>query len=128
MKIVIETVKHEMNRNGQVGDYRYLQDGTLYITVSDLGDDKQNWLVAIHEMIEEMTSKCDGITEQQITDYDEYYEKKRELGLVNQFSEDGFASDCIYKKYHTIATGIELILAAQLGVDWTDYEQKVNSL
>lgn len=128
MRILIETVPHKRNRNNQVGDYRYLEDGTLYVTVSDLGDDNMNWLIGIHEMIEERTSKNEGISEHEITEYDEKYEKKRENGLVDINSENGFSSDCIYKKYHTIATGIEMILAAQLGVDWTEYEQKVNEL
>jgi hypothetical protein len=128
MRILIETVPHERNRNNQVGDYRYMEDGTLYITVSNMGDEKMEWLVALHEMIEEMLAKSDGITEEQINDYDIYYEKKREMGLVDENSEDGFASDCIYKKYHTIATGCEMILAAQLGVDWLNYDEKVNSL
>jgi hypothetical protein len=128
MRILIETIPHERNRNGQVGDYQFMPDGTLYITVSEMGNANMEWLVALHEMIEQHLALNDGITEEQITAWDEFYEKKREMNLVDINSEDGFATDCIYKKYHTIATGIELILAAQLKVDWIEYDQKVNSL
>jgi len=83
MKIIIETVPHERNRNNQVGDYRYMEDGTLYITVSDMGNEKYETLVAIHELIEERLTKWNGIKEEDINAYDEYYEKKREMGLVN---------------------------------------------
>ena len=128
MRIVIETVEHSKNRNDQVGDYQYLPDGTLYISVSEMGDPKMNFLIACHEMIEEFLAKCDGVTEEHITAYDELYESKRKLGMVPIDSENGFGSDCLYKRYHTIATGVEMILAAQLGVDWSKYSEKVNSL
>ena len=128
MRIVIETVPHKLNRNGQVGDYKYLHDGTLYITVSELGNDDMNWLVALHEMIEERISKSDGISEPEINDWDAYYEKKREMGLVPTESENGFAYDCIYKKHHTVSTGIEMVLAALLEVDWNDYNDTINKL
>lgn len=128
MKIIIETVPHERNRNNQVGDYRYMEDGTLYITVSDMGNEKYETLVAIHELIEERLTKWNGIKEEDINAYDEYYEKKREMGLVNLESENGFANDCIYKKEHTIATGIEMTIASVAGVDWLEYEKNVNLL
>lgn len=128
MKIIIETVPHSQNRNNQCGDYRYMPDGSLYVTVSSLNDPKMEWLIAMHEVIEEFLAKNDGISEEQINDYDIYYEKRREMGLVAEDSENGFAPDCIYKKYHTIATGIEMMLAAQLGVDWLQYNDKINSL
>jgi len=128
MRIVIETVPHEKNRNNQVGDYRYLEDGTLYITVSDMGNKNFETLVAFHELWEVITTEHKGITEQQITDYDAQYELKREKGLVGEFSENGFGSDCIYKDQHMKATAIEMILAAELGVDWNRYEKQVNNL
>lgn len=128
MKIIIETVPHSYNRNNQVGDYKYLHDGTLHITVSDLGDEKMETLIAFHELWEVITAKEKGISEEQITAYDEYYEKKREMGLVGENTENGFAHDCIYKEQHTKATAIEMLLAAELGVDWLEYEQKINEL
>jgi hypothetical protein len=128
MRILIETVPHHKNRNDQVGDYRYLEDGTLYITVSDLKDKSMESLVAIHELWEVLTTEAKGITEEEITDYDAYYEKKRAMGFVEPNTENGFARDCIYKEQHTKATAIEMILAAELGVDWVEYDKKVNSL
>lgn len=128
MRILIETVEHSKNRNGQVGDYRYLKDGTLYISVSDMGNRNFELLVALHEFWEVVTTEAKGITEQQITDYDKQYELKREQGLVSEFSENGFASDCIYRKEHTQATAVEMMLAAELGVDWNQYDKTVNEL
>jgi len=128
MRILIETVPHHKNRNNQVGDYKYLDDGTLYITVSEVGDYKMEWLVAAHEMIEEMLASNDGVTEEMITAYDEYWEKRIALGLVDKDIEPGFSTAAPYRKHHTIATGLEMTLAAELGVDWLNYEEKLNKL
>src|SRR5574337_883641 len=112
MKIIIETVPKEKIRNNQVGDYYYLENGTLQINVADLGNEKFETLIALHEFIEERLTKWNGITEPEISKYDEDYERKREAGLVPESSENGFASDCIYRKEHTIATAIEMMMAA----------------
>lgn len=85
-------------------------------------------LVAIHEIVEEFLTKEAGIKEEDIADFDKYYEKRREMGLVDELSEPGFDSNSPYKSQHSIATGVELILAGILGVDWKRYEEIVNSL
>lgn len=128
MRILIETVPHAQNRNSQVGDYRYIEDGTLYITVSDMQNKYFELLVAQHEFWEAITTEVKGISEQSITEYDEQYELKREQGLVPEFSENGFASDCIYREQHMKATAVEMMLAAELGVDWNLYDKFVNEL
>lgn len=128
MKIIIETVPHEQNRCGQVGDYKYLEDGTLYITVSDLKNKDYECLVAVHELWEVLTTEANGISEESITAYDEEYEKRREAGLVPIDSENGFWEDCNYKKWHMQATAVEMMLAAELGIDWNSYSKTVNEL
>lgn len=131
MRIVIQTIKHENQRYPTVGDYQYVNDDdhkSLLITVSDMGNKKYEWLVAIHEMIEQMLTEVAGITEEEITNFDLYYEKRREQGLVEEFSEPGFDANAPYKVQHQIATAIEMNLAALMGVDWVEYDRTVNAL
>lgn len=128
MKILIETVNHVQQRYPSVGDYFMDIDGTLRIKVSKMNDDRYEFLVAIHELIEEFLTRNRGITEEEITAFDLYYEKRREMGLVPEDSEPGFDSSAPYRKEHTTATGIEMILASELGVDWKEYDRVVNSL
>lgn len=122
MRIVIETVPKEKIRNEQVGDYFYLEDGTLQINVAEQENEKYESLIAIHELIEERLTKWRNISEPEISKFDEEYENKRKAGLVPQDSENGFASDCPYRKEHTIATSVEMLIAAEAGIDWNLYD------
>lgn len=128
MKIIIETIPSEKQRYPTVGDYRYMDDGTLYITVSDMGNEKYETLVAIHELIEERLTKWAGISEQQITDFDLYYEKRRDQGLVPEDSEPGFDENAPYLREHTLATSIEMQLCAFAGISWSEYDKTVMEL
>jgi hypothetical protein len=128
MDIHIKTIDHKSQKYPTVGDYWEDEEGVLQIRVSELGNWKENFLVAIHEMIEFHLCKHKGITNETITNFDLYYEKRREQGLVTENSEPGFSQDAPYKNQHMISTGVELILAALLSVDWLSYDTKVNSL
>jgi hypothetical protein len=125
MKIVIESIPHAEQRYPTCGDYRRDSDGTLHIKVSELPDNRYMLLVAIHELIEQVLSEQAGITNEQIDAFDFAYEAKRQAG---DDSEPGDSIDCPVYKQHQFATGIEKILAAELGVDWVEYEKCVNAL
>jgi len=43
-------------------------------------------------------------------------------------SEPGDSPDAPYRAEHSIATGIERILAGAGGIDWQTYEEAVNGL
>jgi len=128
MEIKIKTIPHITQRYPTVGDYQEQPDGSWFISVSEMGDDRYNFLVAIHECIELYLTKFEGITEEEITAYDLYYEAAREQGLVEEYSEPGFSENAPYKKQHMIATAVEMMLAAELKVDWMAYDRKINSL
>lgn len=128
MEIHINTIDNALQRYSTIGDYYYDSEGILQIKVSNLGDKKMEMLVIIHELVEEFLTRESGIKEEDISDFDKYYEKRREMGLVDKLSEPGFSSESPYRNQHAIATGIELIIAGILGVDWKRYEEIVNSL
>lgn len=125
MRILIETIDHADQRYPTVGDYQYLADGTIYITVSRLGDEKMETLVALHEFIEERLTKWRGIKEESITEFDISFEKDRRAGNVD---EPGFNKFAPYRHEHLSATGIEMLMCAMAEVEWAEYNDKINSL
>jgi hypothetical protein len=128
MEIKIKTIPHNTQRYPTVGDYIQQQDNSWYISVSETGNDKYNFLIALHEFIELYLTQLKGIKECDITAFDLYYEKCREMKLVNEDSEPGFATNAPYRKEHTIATAIEMMIAAELGIDWLEYDRKISEL
>lgn len=128
MEIHIKTIANALQRYPTIGDYYYDSEGILQIRVSKLGDDRMEMLVIVHELIEEFLTRCAGIKEEDIKAFDEYYEKRRSMALVDELSEPGFSSEAPYRNQHAISTGFELILAGILEVNWKHYEEVVNSL
>jgi len=127
-KITIEFIEHKFQRYNTPGDYWYDENGDLQVRVSDLGDCRMNTLVAIHEVIEELTSKNEGITEQEITDFDIMFEKEREGGLWNKEAEPGNDRRSPYRRFHKFSTKIEKMVCRFLKIKWEYYEAKFNTL
>jgi len=125
MKIVIKTIPHDQHRYETVGDYYTDCDGTKNIVVSDMGNEDYALLVALHELIEQTLTEKRGIKEEDITAFDEEYEKNRKEG---DESEPGDDVNAPYKKEHFFSTNVERLMAAELGVDWKEYDKTVMSL
>lgn len=128
ININILTIPIEDMRYPTCGDYWYDKQGTLQVRVADMGNEFFEKMIIVHELIEEATTKKNGITEQQIMDFDLYYEKRREQKLVPELSEPGFCSESPYRKEHTFATGVEMGMCALCNVDFLEYDKTVNEL
>lgn len=126
MKIIIDTIPHSQQRYPTCGDWQWLDGGeVLFIRVSKLSDWRYEILIAIHELIETVLCKNDGDVESDVDAFDIAYEKQRAPG---DESEPGDSPRAPYRRQHLIATGIEKILAAELGVDWKAYDKEVVNL
>lgn len=125
MKITIETIPHDQHRYTTVGDWYYEADGTLTIRVSSLSDWRREMLVAIHELVEVLTCKQDGVTHEVVDKFDKEFEANRH---PENEDEPGDEPNAPYVKQHCLATGIERILAQQWGVNWKEYEQELCDL
>ena len=128
MKICIKTIPHNEHRYETVGDYWYDKNGALQVRVSDMGNKKYEFLVIIHELIEEFLTKDRGIEEPDIKAFDEKFEEEREQGLHGDDEEPGDSPDAPYRQEHFFATNIERMLSSELRVDWKDYDDTVMSL
>ena len=122
MKINIEVIPHDKQRYETVGDYWVDEAGTQQVRISDMGNDNYAFLVAMHELTELYLCQKRGIKEPDIMAFDEAFEAARQPGNEDEPGDDPKAP---YRKEHFTATTIERIIAAELGVDWGEYDKAV---
>ena len=129
LRITINSIPHDRQRYDTCGDYYeagYISAETgemkgLEVRVSQLADRREMLLVAIHELCEWALCQAAGISNEAIDQFD--------LSQEHYFEgEPGDQPTAPYYKQHQIATGIERILAAEMGVDWLEYERHIEEL
>lgn len=125
MKITIEVIPHDQQRYPTVGDWLYTPEGDLEIKVSALSDWRRESLIAVHELVEVLICKHDGVSQESVDKFDMDYEANRHPDSEDEPGDDPAAP---YVKQHCIATGVERILAASLGVNWKEYEDELTKL
>jgi hypothetical protein len=122
----IETIPHESQRYRTVGDYWCDESGIEQIRVSEMMDWRYEVLVAVHEIIEMALTRQRGIPEEGISEFDVKFEQNKDHGLVS--GEPGDNINAPYRKEHFFATNVERLVAAELGVDWFEYDRYVDAL
>ena len=125
LRINIRVIPHTNQRYETCGDWYHDADGTTQIAVSSLGNWKMEICVAIHELVECMLCRWAGIPQSEVDQFDMTYEALRKDGDESEPGDDPLAP---YHMQHCIATGIERILVAVFGINWKDYEAKINAL
>lgn len=122
--ITIEAIPHKAQVYETCGNYQEIEGGTL-IEVSKLSDWRYEALIAVHELIEYIIIKHQGIKLKDIDSFDISFEEERIRGNTDEPGDD---PDCPYKFAHKIATSVERILAKVLKVNWVKYTLEINSL
>lgn len=123
-RIVIETIPHKEQRYPTLGDYWIDANGDSQIRVSDfegLGEKPHLYslLIAFHELIEQALCLDRGIPEESITAFD-----KRMIDEDSPWQDEpGDNPEAPYHREHVFASCIERLFAAELGVDWHEYER-----
>jgi hypothetical protein len=125
MKIIIETIPHKDQPYPTVGDWRRDPDGALRIRVSEEIGDKHALLVALHELVEVTLCEERGITCDMVDEFDRNFEAGREPGNTDEPGDDPGAP---YRREHFFATNVERMMALELGVDWSWYEESICKL
>jgi hypothetical protein len=121
MRITIEVIKYEDQRYPTCGDWLWPNEHNLLIRVSEMGDWRKEAAVAVHELVEAILCKADGVTEDAVDDFDMSH-----LGHAEYEPGDDPAAP--YHRQHCFATAVERMLIAALGVSWSEYEQAVEAL
>lgn len=119
MKITILTIAHDQQRYSTSGDWQTVAPDHLLVTISELGDWKMEACLGVHELAEALICKWQGITQAQVDLFDMTYSGD---------GEPGDAPGCPYRVAHRAATGIEFLLALAMGVDWAEYESRIQAL
>jgi hypothetical protein len=90
--------------------------------VSDIGDKDYEFLVLIHEMVEQHLCERDGVTEAQVDKFDKTFEA---AGLPG---EPGDNPGAPYYRQHQVASRIEKHVAVELGVSWDAYNARLDEV
>lgn len=143
MKIIIETIPHDQQRYPTVGDWFVTQEpkfienqdgfgtrepsGTeeiLHIKVSKMQDWRHEVLVGLHELVECVICRRDGVSQEEVDKFDMDFEANRHPDSI---AEPGDSPNAPYFKQHGIASGVERVVGAELGVDWNQYADEVEA-
>lgn len=89
-----------------------------------MADWRHEACVAVHELVEVLMCMEAGITQEDVDKFDKDFEAHRHPDSVE---EPGDSLDAPYRKQHGVASGIERILGAELGVDWNKYADEVEA-
>jgi|SRR5882724_5979617 len=121
----IHTIPHEAQRYDTVGDY-WREGVHDEIRISNLPDDRMEFCIMLHELIEDFLCKSRGIDEEtHIKPFDIAFEQAR---IRENLEEPGDDPSAPYHKEHVFAEGIERQIAEELGLSWDDYTEAVNAL
>lgn len=117
MRITLETIPHEQQRLGALGDWFFEPNGDLVVRVSECGHWSYNLLALFHEMYEAVLCKHAGITTEMV-DEDQLTQRDRERDDPESFS--GYPGARLQNQ-HNDALAAEWVLSRLLGVDWQEY-------
>lgn len=115
----IKSIPHSQQRYPTLGDYYTAADGSVFIKVSRLGNWRYEFLIGLHELIEEAVTRSRGIAEPEIKAFDEAHP---------ELDDPGMDPRAPYHREHVLATAIEMLVAQELGVDWAKYDADCKAL
>ena len=117
--ITVNIIDHEDQWYDTVGDWRFDSDyNHLTVTVSRTTEESII-LVAIHEIIEAILCRLNGVSEEVVDAFD----------MANiDHPDPGSIPGCPYYREHMFATMIERAMAAEMQVNWEDHEMNLENL
>lgn len=123
MNIIIKVIPESEQRDEVNGaDWFFDQNGDLQVRVSPLSDWRYEVLLGIHEAVEAVLCKYDGVTQAQVDEFDLEFDKTHAFD-VNAGDEPGAP----YMIQHSVATAIERMMAAHMSVCWKIYDDELAS-
>ncbi|MDE2098144.1 MAG: hypothetical protein KGL39_12895 [Patescibacteria group bacterium] len=126
--VTIETIPHSEHRYPTCGDWIYdPAKEHLTVRVSETGDWRESFCVAVHELVEAGICVQCGIDPDAVDEFDMHFEQTRDL----QDDPDGEPGDdpkAPYYHQHQLATNIEHSVATHLGLHWPTHNANLGSL
>lgn len=116
-RIVIEFIPQSEERYDTCGDFFRDSDGTVHFRISRMGDPVHEQAVLIHELAEFFRCEKDGVTIEQVDDWD--------MGEGKDLDEPGNDPRAPYHQQHVFATSIERAFIEGMGIAWDAYDRAV---
>lgn len=115
------TIEHARQRYPTYGDWVEQGDGTvLRVYVSRTPNERMNVLLMVHELVEALLCRAEGITQREVDDFD--------TGPGAQSTDPGTLPHAPYHKQHGRAEIIERLMADWLKIKWDDYVRVLEAL
>lgn len=111
-------IPHKAQRYDTAGDYIDKGQAVREIFVSFMGNRDYEFLVLLHELIEQHLCLKRGISEESISDFDMSYKGE----------DPGSSEKAPYHKEHMFALKIEDLVGTELGIDPVAYEKALSEL
>lgn len=123
MNISITVIPDSEHRYPFTGaDWYFSQDGNLEVRVSKLSDWRREICLGFHEAVEAVLCRHNGVSQAAVDAFDSEYDKTHASDL--NAGDEPLAP---YHHEHSIATAVERILAAELRVQWGEYDAELSS-
>lgn len=118
MRIEIKSIDPAAIRYPTCGDWIWLPDGSLQIFVPDYANENSAFLVALHELAEAWMCRDAGISEESVSKWDIEHPDAPEPAEVEGSP---------YMDQHSIATQVEIRVAAGMGINWKNHDKWVQN-
>ena len=126
MNIHIQVIpKTSMRANVDGADWYWDEQEDLQVRVCPMSDWRYETLLAIHEAVEAIMCKHNGVSQESVDLFDLEYDIQHPEETDCEAGDDPAAP---YVREHCFATAIERILCAELGVSWRKYDDELNQV
>jgi hypothetical protein len=118
MRIEIKSIDPAAIRYSTCGDWQWLPDGGMKVSVPDYANRNSEFLVALHEMVEAWLCRKDNITEAEVSSWD-----------INnpELEEPGDSKNAPYHHQHMVAMQVEKIVCEAMKIPWEDHQRWVEN-
>lgn len=110
----------EMRPEVNGADWFFDEKGDLQVRVSPMSDWRRETLLAIHEAVEAIMCKHNGVSQAAVDAFDIEYDKTHTFD-----ANAGDDPKAPYVREHCLATAIERVLCAELDVNWQEYDAEL---
>ena len=114
----------QLERFRTLGDYEEVSPGHWIVRAAKLPCWKMTMLILIHELAELLATQSAHIPEPNILQFDLMFEREQ----PGRDDEPGDDRRAPYMRQHSFASGIERLFAAEMGVNWKQYEDAIDDL
>lgn len=120
MEIEVKVIPHVSQFYSTIGDWHFDKSGKLKVTVSNMGNEDFEFLVALHEIVEAWLCRKRGIDQDEVTKFDK-------LMLEKGVDNPGDDVRAPYHKEHRLALIIESMLMHELNLSEVEYLEAMNN-